>query len=110
MVQGWVEGITGQRGGKERPKLSESWGSETHPVPGKVPPQAPCPAPVGGYRESSHAAHFRELQENKGPRLHPGSQFNLQDEYVFISQKFLLECAKAFFPLQPRQTRQVYFG
>ena len=55
-------------------------------------------------------APVREPQENKGPHLWPGSQPNLQDEYAFISQKFLVECAKAFFPLQSRQTRQVYFG
>lgn len=67
-------------------------------------------SPSGGHRESSHPAQFREPQENKELHLCPGSQPNLQDEYVFISQKFLLECAKAFFPLQARQTRQVYFG
>lgn len=73
-------------------------------------PRDSTSSPSRGHRESSHAAHFRELQENKGPHLCPGSQTNLQDECIFISQKFLLEYAKVFFPLQSGQTRQVYFG
>lgn len=73
-------------------------------------PRDSTSSPSRGHREKSCAAHFREPQENKGPHLCPGSQPNLQDEYVFISQKFLLEYAKVFFPLQSRQTRQVYFG
>ena len=89
----------------------ESWGSEAHPYPpGRVPPLGLHFHPSGRYREGSHVAPVREPQENKGPRLCPGSQPNLQDEYAFISQKFLVQCAKVFFPLQSRQTRQVYFG
>lgn len=71
MVQGWVEGITGQRGGKERPKLSESWGSETHPVPGKVPPQAPCPAPVGGTGKAAMQPILGSCKRTKGPVCTP---------------------------------------
>lgn len=88
---------------------SESLGLPPTPTPlaGRQPRDA---SPGRGHGASSHAAHFREPRENKGPHLCPGSQPNLQDEYVFISQKFLLEYAKVFFPLQSRQTRQVYFG
>lgn len=88
---------------------SESLGLKPTPTPlaGCHPRDT---SPSRGHRESSHEVHFREPQENKGPHLCPGSQLNLQDEYLFISQKFLLEYAKVFFPLQSGQTRQVYFG
>lgn len=90
---------------------TESLGLKPTPTHGAgCHPRDSTDCPSRGHGESSRAAHVRESQENKGPHLFPGSQPNLQDEYVFISQKFLLEYAKVFFPLQSRQTRQVYFG
>ena len=104
MVQGGVgEGTTGQ----EMEKRNSPGPKPTSTLPETPGTNAGTPvfSPSGGA-----GSNCREPQENKGLHLCPGSQPNLQDEYVFISQKFLLECAKAFFPLRARQTRQVCFG
>lgn len=90
---------------------SESWGLKpTATLLTGCHPRDSVSSPSLGHRGAAMQPVLGEPQKNKGSRLCPGSQPNLQDECVFISQKFLFECAKAFFPLQARQTRQVYFG
>lgn len=78
--------------------------------PGRVPLQSSNSSPNRGQRKNTHAIHSREPQGTKGPHLHPGSQPNLQDEYVFIPQKFLLKCAKTFFLYDPGKQGRFTLG
>lgn len=104
----------GERGRNHRPRgwrRVRAWG--LRPTPALLAgcnPRDSTSSPVGVTGRAAMRPILGSHKRTKGPLLCPGSQPNLQDEYVFISQKFLLECAKAFFPLQSRQTRQVYFG